>query len=58
VWAEDSNFIVTVAAPVIASLNSSQGKIVFGAPRKRGVWDIFEHFFSAHKNLKILTETS
>jgi hypothetical protein len=55
VRAVDIDPLLTVGAPVVVSLNASQGRFVFGAPRRESV---FGECFGTHQNFGILTEFS
>jgi hypothetical protein len=55
VWVVDIESVLTVGAPVIVGLNSSQSIFVFGAPRRESV---FGHCFGTHQIIGILTEFS
>jgi len=55
VWAVDIDPVLIVGAPVIVGLKASQGRFVFGAPRRESV---FGQCFGTYQNFGILTEFS
>jgi len=52
VWAVDIDSALTVGAPVIVGLNTSQGRTIFGAPRRGSV---FGQLFGTNQNFGTLS---